>query len=78
MINKNNTDCPCAFCKPPKRSAGCHGYCQEYLDWNDDRLAKKAEISKAKASDWDYRSYVIKTVKKAKGQKETESTKRRN
>lgn len=74
--NKNNTNCPCAFCEPPKRSAGCHGFCPEYIDWNDSRLSKKAEIAKAKACERDYRNYVIKTRKK--GKKETESTKRRD
>lgn len=24
---------PCRYCVAPKRHIGCHGKCQEYIDW---------------------------------------------
>lgn len=24
---------PCKDCVPPKRQIGCHGYCEEYIEW---------------------------------------------
>lgn len=28
---------PCRDCKPPKRCVGCHGTCQEYIDFEKNK-----------------------------------------
>ena len=44
--------CPCKYCVAPKRHAGCHAKCQEYIDWNEVHQIRKASIREAnKAED---------------------------
>lgn len=25
---------PCAGCKPPERTPGCHAHCEKYIEWS--------------------------------------------
>lgn len=37
-------ECPCRYCVPPKRYAGCHPRCKEYQDWNKEHQEELAKI----------------------------------
>lgn len=45
-------DC-CRKCKPPKRQAGCHAKCGDYITAKDSHEAKKAQIRQRKKTDYD-------------------------
>lgn len=36
--------CPCKDCVPPKRWAGCHSCCKEYIEWDAEHQKDLAEI----------------------------------
>ncbi len=51
-LNSINTDdCPCRFCKTPKRHSGCHSTCEEYISWDDEHKRKLAERQHSKDMD---------------------------
>lgn len=39
---------PCYGCVPPTRHPGCHGVCVEYQEWNEEHIAERDKIRKAK------------------------------
>ena len=45
--------CPCKDCVPPKRAAGCHSYCKEYIDWNAEHQEDKAKIREIHRIEYD-------------------------
>lgn len=69
--------CPCIDCVPPKRRTGCHSSCPEYEAWNNERLAKKAEVSKAKSAEQDFMAYVVKEKIKNNRKKNVQINKRK-
>lgn len=61
-------ECPCRYCVPPKRSAGCHAVCPEYTKWNAARqqcLKKMHDVQKVERDCFpDYRLNRIAKMKR--------------
>ena len=36
-----NGYCPCRYCTAPRRHAGCHASCDEYIRWADKKAKEK-------------------------------------
>ncbi len=50
VLNSVNTDdCPCNGCNPPKRQSGCHGVCNEYIDWDSEHRKKLADRQRVRS-----------------------------
>ena len=41
---------PCKDCIPPKRHIGCHGYCEEYIEWKGELERQKQAVKEWKES----------------------------
>ena len=54
--------CPCKGCEPPKREIGCHGTCEQYIGWQQER----GELMKAKIKANDQIRYVVSAHKNMK------------
>ena len=47
-LTVTNKDCPCRFCKPPKRNGDCHGSCERYKTWNNKHVEELTTIREEK------------------------------
>ena len=41
-------ECPCKDCVPPQRFIGCHGGCDKYKKWHDNRIEQASVRRKIK------------------------------
>lgn len=60
------TVCPCKGCEPPRRAAGCHGTCEDYVAWQQEYNALKAEEKKAKINEMASCGYIVSAIKNMK------------
>lgn len=66
-MQRIDKECPCRFCKPPKRNVGCHGKCEEYLSWQityqeeKDRSQRERDIRRAVSETMSNRCKNMKT-----------------
>lgn len=55
----------CRYCKPPKRTPGCHGQCPEYKKWRAEYDARKKERDQKSALDWNLKDQSALAARKA-------------
>lgn len=51
--------CPCKDCVAPKRHPGCHGACQEYIDWKEAYNETKATVDARKEEQSIHTAYSV-------------------
>lgn len=46
--------CPCKECEAPKRTLGCHAYCEAYLDWKEfnDQCREASRLESQRRADY--------------------------
>ena len=71
MRKGSTSNCPCRYCKPPKRQPACGGTCKEFKEWREERWQEEKAKKDAKSAEAMINEYVLNTLNKIKRKKRT-------